>query len=139
MSTRIARTFTCFAETVVAPRPHLPPVRETDATAFFGTWLALAPKANAAALKAAVIGLEVGPLVLGYRRPLTKLDGTQRARYIHQLEKHRTPQIRQATKALKGIAFLCYYGDDRLMKTLGYDADANLGRARALRAAEGRP
>lgn len=139
MSKRIARTFTTFADTVVAPQPHLPPVQQTDAAEFFATWLRLAPKANAVALKAAVIGLEVGPLTLGYRRPLTKLNANQKARYIQQLEKHKAPQIRQATKALKGIAFLCYYGDDGLLKRLGYDADANLGRARALRVGEGRP
>ena len=139
MSKRVAKTFTTFAETVVAPRPHLPPVEHTDAAEFFETWLALAPKANAAGLKAAVIALELGPLALGHRRRLTKLGDEQRARYIQQLEKHKAPPVRQAAKALKGIAFLCYYGDDQLMKTLGYDADANLGRARALRAAEGRP
>ena len=139
MSKRITRTFTSFAETVVAPQPHLPPVQQTDAADFFQTWLKLAPKPNAVALKAAVIGLEVGPLTLGYRRPLTKLNANQKARYIQQLEKHKAPQIRQATKALKGIALLCYYGDDRLMKRLGYDADANRARGRALRAAEQRP
>ena len=139
MSKRISRTFTSFAETVVAPQPHLPPLQQTDAADFFQTWLKLSPKLHAAALKAAVVALEVGPFALGHRSRLSKLDPPTRARYIQQLEKHKSPQIRQVTKALKGMAFLCYYGDDRLMKTLGYDADANLGRARALRTAEGRP
>jgi hypothetical protein len=76
---------------------------------------------------------------MGFRRRLRKLDARQRAAYLQRLEKHKSPTVRQATKALKGIAFVCYYGDDGLMKTLGYDADANLARGRALRAAEGRP
>ena len=42
-------------------------------------------------------------------------------------------------KLMKGIAFLAYYGDDRVMRGLGYDADAVIERGRAVRAKEGRP
>jgi len=136
---RVASIFACFTDTVVTPENRLPRVDETDAAEFFATWLDFAPKANAAALKAAVIALQLGPLALGYRRRLTRLDPQQRGGYLQQLEKHKTPQIRQLTKALKGIAYLCYYGDDGVLKGLGYDADANVARGRALRAAEGRP
>jgi hypothetical protein len=136
---READIFVCFADTVVTPEPYLPPVTQTDAAQFLSTWLALAPRLNAAGLRAAITALDAGPLALGFRRRLRKLDKSQRAAYLQRLEKHRSASIRQAVKALKGIAFVCYYGDDALMKRLGYDADANLARGRALRAAEGRP
>ena len=139
MTNREASIFACFADIVVSPEPFLPPVRDTDAVAFFAKWLDLAPKLNAAGLRAAVAALEMGPLALGYRRRLRKLPRAQRVDYLLALERHRAPPVRQAVKALKGIAFLCYYGDDAIMKRLGYDADANVARARALRIAEGRP
>jgi hypothetical protein len=48
-------------------------------------------------------------------------------------------QVRQIAKLLKSMAFLAYYGDDRIMLRCGYDAEANLQRGRELRAREGRP
>ena len=139
MNKRERDIFLCFTDTVVTPEPYLPPVTQTDAADFLGTWLDLAPRVNAAGLRAAIVALDAAPLVLGFRKRLRKLDRGQRAAYLQRLEQHKSPTIRQATKALKGIALVCYYGDDGLMKTLGYDADANLARGRALRAAEGRP
>jgi hypothetical protein len=139
ITNREASIFACFVDTVVSPEPLLPPVNQTDAAAFFDRWLTLAPRANAAGLRAAIVAIEVAPLTLGYGKRMRKLDRQERARYLHQLEKHKAAPIRQATKALKGIAFLCYYGDDGLMKRLGYDPDANVARGRRLRVAEGRP
>jgi|SRR3954454_22555546 len=139
ISKREASIFACLTDTVVAPQPLLPPVAQTDAPTFFGDWVAKAPRVNAAGLRAALIAVELGPLALGFRKRLRQLDRGERARYLEQLEKHETAAIRQAAKALKGIAYLCYYGDDGLMKALGYDADANVARARALRAHEDRP
>ena len=136
---REASIFACFTETVVAPGALLPPVRQTDAAAFFDEWLTIAPRAHAAGLRALVVAVELGPLALGLKKRLRKLSADDRARYLHALEKSKTPQVRQLTKALKGIAFLCYYGDDGLMKQLGYDADANVRRGRELRTKEARP
>lgn len=136
---REASIFACFTDTVVAPEPHLPPVEQTDAAEFFDRWLTLAPRLNAAALRVAVGALELGPLALGYRRRLRRLTPEQRVHYLRRIEKSRSPHLRQAAKALKGIAFLCYYGDDGLLRRLGYDADANVRRARDLRLREGRP
>jgi hypothetical protein len=90
-------------------------------------------------LRAALAMLDLGPLASGHRHRLRNLPQAGRVDYIQKIDKHKSPQVRQAVKALKGIAFLCYYGDDGIMKRLGYDADANLARGRALRAAEGRP
>jgi hypothetical protein len=42
-------------------------------------------------------------------------------------------------KLIKGAAQLSYWGDDALMRSVGYDADANVRRGRELRAREGRP
>jgi hypothetical protein len=49
------------------------------------------------------------------------------------------PWIRAAHELLIRIAAHCYYGDVRVMRALGYDADEVVARAAALRAAEGRP
>ena len=42
-------------------------------------------------------------------------------------------------KLVKGAAYLSYYGDDGVMRRIGYDADANVRRGRQLRRLEGRP
>jgi hypothetical protein len=44
-----------------------------------------------------------------------------------------------AGELLVRLAAYCYYGDVAVMRRLGYDADAVVSRAAALRAAEGRP
>ena len=139
LSRREAAIFTAFADTVVAPAPCLPPIDDTDTIDALDDWLTRAPRLNAAALRAAITALEFAPLALGFRSRLTKLDGPRRARCLHALEHSSRAAVRQAAKALESIAFLCYYGDDGIMLTLGYDADANVNRARALRVAEGRP
>ena len=139
MTKREASIFACFTDTVVAPEPLLPPVRDTDAADFLAEWLDLAPKANAVGLRAGLLALELAPRALGYKHRLRKLDRADRLAFVHQVERHKSPPVRQAAKALKGIAFLCYYGDDGVLKRLGYDADANIARARALRTSEGRP
>ena len=51
----------------------------------------------------------------------------------------RAPWLRGAHEVLLRIAAHCYYGDAGVMRSLGYDADAVVRRAAALRAAEGRP
>jgi hypothetical protein len=139
MTDRELAIFTTFADTVVAPEPDLPAIDRTDAARALESWLDQAPKLNAAGVRAAITALDLAPLALGFRKRLRNLDKAQRARYLQALEASPRAPIRQATKALKGIAFLTYYGDDEIMRTLGYDADANIARAKRLRAAEGRP
>jgi hypothetical protein len=132
--------FAAFTAAVVAPQPHLPPVEDTDATAAFDDWLTKAPRLNALALQAALHALDLAPVATGPKRTrFRKLTPEERTTALLALERAKQPPVRQAIKALKGIAFLCYYGDDGIMRTLGYDADANIARARRLRAAEGRP
>ena len=60
LSPREASIFACLADTVVAPEPVLPPVRETDAVAFFDRWMARAPRLNRIGLRALLYALETG-------------------------------------------------------------------------------
>lgn len=102
--TRLERSnFVRVVGAFVAPLPPLPPVRETDAVAAFERSLAAGPRLNAVALRGAL--LLVG---LGLRRgPLAK--------------------------AVASLAHLHYYGDDAVMRLLGYDPDAVLARAAQVR------
>ena len=131
--------FACVCDTVVAPQPLLPPVSHTDAVAYFDRWLELSPRLNRAGLRALVIAAELCPPLLGFRGRLRVLGRAERARALDTLEAVRQPRVRELVRLVKGIATLCYYGDDDVMLRLGYDAEANLRRGRELRAAEGRP
>lgn len=139
LSPREASIFACLVDTVAAPEPVLPPVRQTDAAFFFDRWLALSPRRNALGLRAVLMVLELAPLVLGYGSRFRRLDVSDRVRYLRAVEKSSLTQVRQLTKLIKGAAFLSYYGDDQVMRRIGYDADANVERGRRLRELEGRP
>jgi hypothetical protein len=67
------------------------------------------------------------------------LRGGRRALALERAEAARRPEARALLKLLKSIAFLAYYGDDAVMARLGYDADAVVRRARAVRVKEARP
>jgi len=137
LSPREASIFACLCDTVVAPRPALPPVHETDAVEFLDRWLSRAPRLNRVGLRALLYASELAPRTLGGRRRLRQLPEGERAEVLARLE--RSPRLRDLVKLVEGIAFLAYYGDDTVMLRLGYDADATVQRARELRAAEARP
>jgi hypothetical protein len=139
LSPREASIFACVCDTVVAPEPALPSVRDTDAVAFLDSWLARAPRLNRIALRALLYTAELAPQALGLRGRLRRLDASDRARALEAVEGARSPRARQLVKLVKGIAFLSYYADDRVMQRLGYDADAIVRRAREVRVREGRP
>jgi hypothetical protein len=92
-------------EALVAPQPPLPPVRETDAVAALERSLAAGPKLNAVVLRTALLLAGMGMR----RGPLAKV--------------------------VASLAHLHYYGDDRVMRLLGYDPDAVLARAAEARSA----
>jgi hypothetical protein len=139
LSAREASIFACFTDIVVAPEPLLPPVRDTDAVAFFDDWMARSPRLNRTGTRALLYVLELSPLAVGFRTRLRRLDGDARTRWLAAVEHAPRPELRLVFKLLRGAAQLSYWGDDRLMLRVGYDADANLQRGRELRAREGRP
>ena len=139
ISPREASIFACLTDTVVAPEPVLPPVRETDAVEYFDRFARRSPTLNRLGLRALMYAVELGPLVTGFGRRMRRLDPSERTRYMHAIEHARNPRLRQLAKLVQGIGQLAYYGDDSIMLSLGYDADANVARGRELRALEARP
>ncbi|HYH58340.1 MAG TPA: hypothetical protein VD790_03850 [Thermoleophilaceae bacterium] len=139
LSPREASIFACLADAVVAPEPVLPPVRETDAVEFFDRWMSRAPRLNRAGLRALLYALELGPRALGFGARMRQLSPERRADYLQAIERSAAPQLRQLAKLMQGFGQLAYYGDDRVMLRIGYDADANVARGRALRERDGRP
>jgi hypothetical protein len=139
ISGREASIFACLTDTVVAPEPVLPPVRETDAAPYFDRWMARSPALNRMGLRALLWAVELAPLALRRGSRLRRLPRAERARFLETLESARAPRVRQLVKLVKGVAFLSYYGDDRVMLLVGYDAGANVERGRRLRREEGRP
>lgn len=135
---REASIFACLTDTVVAPEPVLPPVRETDAALFFDRWMGRMPRLNRVALRALLHALELAPRFGGGRR-LRRLERGERAELLAGLERHSSPHVRNLTKLVVGLCQLAYYGDDEVMRQVGYDPDANVRRGRELRATEGRP
>jgi hypothetical protein len=139
LAPREASIFACLVDTVAAPEPLLPPVAQTDCTFAFDRWMAASPALNARGMRALLLALEVLPLAMGYGRRFRRLPVEERARFVKAIERGPNKHLRQLTKVLKGAAFLSYYGDDTVMCQIGYDASANLARAQAIRAREGRP
>jgi len=137
LTPREASIFACVCDTVVAPRPVLPPVQETDAVEFVDRWLARAPRLNRVGLRALLYAAELAPRLVGGGGRLRELPASRRADALARLE--RSPRARELVTLLSGIALLAYYGDEAIMNRVGYDADANVERGRRLRAAEGRP
>lgn len=135
MTAREAAIFSSLVDAAVAPRPPLPAVAETDAVAAFERYLACSPAANRAALRGALLALDLAPLLSRRRATLRRLP---RERAIDLLERVEAGPLGAAYKALRGLAQLSYYGDAAVMRSLGYDAAAVVQRGRALRAAEGR-
>ena len=139
LAPREASIFACLVDTVAAPEPLLPPVAQTDCAFAFDRWMAASPALNSRGMRALLLALEVMPLAMGFGRRFRRLPVDERARFVKKLERSPNQHLRQLVKVLKGAAFLSYYGDDAVMKRIGYDAHANVERGRALRIREGRP
>jgi hypothetical protein len=123
----------------VAPAAPLPPVSGTDAVGAFDRWMALSPRPNQIGVRVLLYAVEAGPLLAGFRRRLRRLAPAERVRYVRRIDHAPLPQVRQLAKLVKSMSFASYYGDDAILRALGYDPEAKLARGRALRAAEGRP
>ena len=139
LSAREASIFACLTDTVVAPEPILPPVRETDAVRFFDEWLSLLPPLNRRGMRVLLWVAELAPLLTGFGGRLRRLDRSRRTDWLRSAERAPVPQVRMVLKLVESASQLAYYGNDGVLMRLGYDAEANLRRGRELRAAEGRP
>jgi hypothetical protein len=98
-----------------------------------------APRLNRIGFRALLYSLETGPRLLGFGARMRQLTPERRAEYMRAIEQNKLPQLRQLGKLLQGFGQLAYYGDDNVMLRIGYDAEANVARGRALRQRDGRP
>jgi hypothetical protein len=114
-------------------------VSGTDAVAFFDRWLELAPRPNRVAMRALLYAAELCPRAFGFGGRLRSLSEAERARVLTALERSRKFGLRELVRLVQSMASLSYYGDDTVMRCVGYDASSNLRRARELRVSEGRP
>ena len=105
-------------DAAVAAGDPLPAPRDTDAVAAFDRWLRAAPAPNRLAIRA-----------------LLRVVGTDDLE--HRIERGKGLRGGGA-QFLARIAAHCYYGDEAVMRALGYDAGEVAARGLALRRAEGR-
>lgn len=136
---REASIYACLVDTYCEPGEGFPQVWDTSAVAFVDEWMGSAPALNRIAFRGLLYLSEVAPLVSGYGARLRRLDRGERSRYIRSLDKSPVVPLRAAAKLMKVAASLGYYGDERVLRRIGYDPDAVLARARELRRKEGRP
>lgn len=128
---REASIFACLCDTVVAPEPLLPAVRDTDAVEAFGRLLTASPRLNAAGLRTLLYFVELAPWLAGERGRFREIEPSARAALVERATAARLAPIRELAKALRSVALLSYYGDDGVMRRLGYDADERVERGRA--------
>ncbi|MDX6696941.1 MAG: hypothetical protein QOE65_338 [Solirubrobacteraceae bacterium] len=133
--TREADIFACLTDAVVAPGRGLPTLGETDTREFLAGWLAASPRLVRVGLRAMLLAVEVGPLALGFGARLRRLEPAARLAYLARIQRGPTAPLSQALEAL---AKLGYYGDEGVMRSLGYDPVAVVERGRALRREEAR-
>ena len=107
MSPRERAAFAALTDAVVAPQPPLPPVHQTDATQAFEHWLEAAPPINRIALRATLLALAAARF--GRRSRAARVRALHRVRRFGLVE------------AVRAAAGLCYYGDPRVARLLGYD------------------
>jgi hypothetical protein len=136
ISRREASIFACVADVYVDPGPSLPAVAATDAAFAFDRALAAGPSLNRVALRAAMLVLELAPLAMGYGHRLRRLPRAQRTKALMTLD--RTGPLAPLMKAIRATAQLSYYGDEGVLRRLGYDASGVVARGAAIRAKEGR-
>ena len=136
---REASIFACLADTLLAPEPDLPAVRDTKTVANFDLWMAASPPANRMAVRSSLYLLEVAPRLAGRGARFRRLTPAARLEFLAPTGRRRPAWQAAATDTLRMLAAAVYYGDDGVALRLGYDADSRVERGRALRASEGRP
>jgi hypothetical protein len=130
MTGRELSIFACVTDVVVAPVAPLPAVRDTDAASAFARSLEAAPALNALGLRAVLLALELAPLALGFGARLRRLAPAERERALERLDRGLLAPL---VKAMRSLVHLHYYGDLGVMRLLGYDPEAVVARAAAVR------
>ena len=141
LTPREASIFACLCDTVVGARAAAAAgAARPTAVAFFDTWLARSPRLNRIALRGLLYARRAGA-ARARRAGAAAAPGRRGASAGARGGRGRAARRRPGSslKLVKGMAFLSYYADDGVMLRLGYDADANVRRARELRAREARP
>ena len=121
LTPREAAVFAAFTDAVAMPEAPFPPVGGTDAVEGFDAWLAAAPAANRAAIRASLLAPRHPPA-----RPRPR-----RARRVAALAR------RQLMEPLRAVAAAAYYGDEGVMRRLGYDAAERVRRGAEVRGERG--
>lgn len=119
LSPREASIFACVCDTVIAPRAPLPAVAETDAVESFDRYLAASPRLNRVGLRGLLHLAELSPRVLGQGGRLRRLSDSQRGEALRVAE--RSARARPLVDVMEFIVRLSYFGDDGVMRLLGYD------------------
>ena len=136
LSRREAEIFACLADTVIAPDPPMFTIAQTDAVAYFDRLLVVSPAPNRAGLRMILRALDVAPRLTGRGARFRGLEPAERLAFLRSLDG--LAPLRSLVHAITALAQLCYYGNDQVMRGLGYDVEANLARARMLRVTEAR-
>lgn len=139
LTPREASIFACAVDTLLAPEPDLPAVRDTTAAIGFDDWLTHSPDANRYAVRAGLYLLELTPRLTGRGARFRQLDRASRQEFLSSAGNKRPLWLTGLVDTLRMFAAAVYYGDDDVALRLGYDADARVRRGRELRASEGRP
>jgi hypothetical protein len=134
---REAAIFAALTDAYCAPANVLRPVAESDAVAFADELTIASPAVNRIGFRVILRLVDVAPFVRGYRKRFRLLARAQREQFLQGLDSSRWFILRTAGRLLKTIALMSYYGDAVVTHALGYDPDANLARADALRVQRG--
>ena len=102
LTPREASIFACLTDTVVAPEPVLPPVRETVAVAFLDRWLARSPRLNRIGLRALLYVAELAPRLIGLGARLRRLASPSARRRSNGSSARRPAVARQLREAAQG-------------------------------------
>jgi hypothetical protein len=136
---REAAVFASLTEAYCRPGPAFPPVATTDAVMFIDAFGARSRMLNRVGFRAILWAVELAPLARGYGATFTRLAADRQAQFVRALDRSRWQLLQVGFRLLKTLALMSYYGDPGVLRSIGYDAEANVARGHALRRAEGRP
>ncbi len=136
---REAAVFASLTEVYCRPEPTFPSLAATDAVAFIDAFAARSRILNRIGFRVILWAVELAPLVRGYGGTFTRLAADRQAQFVRSLDRSRWQLLQVGFRLLKTLTLMSYYGDVAVLRTTGYDPEANIARGRALRRAEGRP